>query len=325
MAEEKREHPKEKSGLHPKNKHRSRYDFKSLVEVSPELAAFVHLNKYQDESIDFSNSEAVRALNKALLKKFYNVDFWDIPEGYLCPPIPGRADYIHHVAELLGTSNYRKIPRGDQVKCLDIGVGANCVYPIIGSHEYGWSFVGTEIDETALASAQQIIDKNGELGDIVELRHQSRDKWIFRGVLTKEEYIDIVICNPPFHSSQHEAETANLRKVKNLTGKKLSKPELNFGGQRKELWCEGGEERFIADLARMSKEFANSCFWFTTLVSKESHVRGAIRAVKQADAQEFRIIEMGHGNKSSRILAWTFLSPKQQRLWAGFRWKNHAK
>ncbi len=324
MAEEKREHPKVKSGLHPKNKHRERYDFKALVEKSPNLAPFVHVNKFQDESIDFSNAAAVLALNQALLKSYYNIDFWEIPEGYLCPPIPGRADYIHHVAELLSTSNDKKIPRGDQIKCLDIGVGTNCVYPIIGSQEYGWSFVGSDIDETALASAQQIIDKNEVLKGLVELRHQNRDKWIFRGVLTKEEYVDIVICNPPFHASQFEAETANLRKVKNLTGKKLSKPVLNFGGQRKELWCEGGEERFIADFARMSKEFANSCFWFTTLVSKESHVRDAIRAVKQAGANEFRILELGHGNKSSRILAWTFLSPKQQKLWAGFRWKNRS-
>jgi len=98
MLPKKKEHPKEKSRLHPRNKHRERYDFKLLIESSPELAQFVKMNIYNDESIDFFNPDAVKALNKALLKYFYDIENWDIPEGYLCPPIPGRADYIHHIA-----------------------------------------------------------------------------------------------------------------------------------------------------------------------------------------------------------------------------------
>jgi 23S rRNA (adenine1618-N6)-methyltransferase len=40
------------------------------------------------------------------------------------------------------------------VRVLDIGVGANCVYPLIGHAEYGWRFLGVDIDEAALANAQ---------------------------------------------------------------------------------------------------------------------------------------------------------------------------
>ena len=40
-------------------------------------------------------------LNRAILMHHYGVKSWDIPAGYLCPPIPGRADYIHSVADLL--------------------------------------------------------------------------------------------------------------------------------------------------------------------------------------------------------------------------------
>lgn len=139
---EKKKHPQLKSRLHPLNKHRTRYDFKQLIGSFPALAPFVKLNKYQDESIDFSDAKAVKMLNSALLKQFYDIEFWDIPNGYLCPPIPGRADYIHHVAELLGSFKNEKIPKGASIKCLDVGVGANCVYPIIGNKEYGWSFIG---------------------------------------------------------------------------------------------------------------------------------------------------------------------------------------
>ncbi|HQW01464.1 MAG TPA: RlmF-related methyltransferase, partial [Saprospiraceae bacterium] len=40
----KKEHPKEKSRLHPRNRHRERYDFKQLIAVCPELAPYVTLN-----------------------------------------------------------------------------------------------------------------------------------------------------------------------------------------------------------------------------------------------------------------------------------------
>ncbi|MCM2279748.1 MAG: RlmF-related methyltransferase [Oligoflexia bacterium] len=70
------------------------------------------------------------------------------------PPIPGRADALHAVADLLASGNGGEIPRGQSVRVLDIGVGANCVYPLIGQAEYGWSFVGSDADPVALESAR---------------------------------------------------------------------------------------------------------------------------------------------------------------------------
>ena len=66
----KREHPKIKVELHPRNKHRERYNFKELIGSLPELAQFVKLNDYDDESIDFFNPNAVKMLNKARSKHF---------------------------------------------------------------------------------------------------------------------------------------------------------------------------------------------------------------------------------------------------------------
>ena len=100
----------EKTVLHPRNKHRDRYDFKQLIATYPEFSKYVKPNAFGDESIDFANPKAVKWLNKALLKLYYSIEYWDIPAGYLCPPIPGRADYIHHIADLLGSSNFGKIP-----------------------------------------------------------------------------------------------------------------------------------------------------------------------------------------------------------------------
>ncbi|MCK5171520.1 MAG: 23S rRNA (adenine(1618)-N(6))-methyltransferase RlmF [Bacteroidales bacterium] len=321
----KKEHPKVKSRLHPRNKHRERYNFKQLIETCPELAQFVKLNMYNDESIDFSNPEAVKMLNKALLKHYYDIDNWDIPQGYLCPPIPGRADYIHHIADLLRNYNYGKIPRGNKIKCLDIGVGANCVYPIIGNKEYGWSFIGTDIDTVAIENGNKIIKQNPFLKGKIDLRFQNNIKDFFYGIIQKDELIDLSICNPPFHSSLEEAQSGSIRKQSNLSHEKVSKPTLNFGGQNTELWCEGGEEKFVREMIRESKKFATSCFWFSSLISKQSNLKSIYNALEKSEAVEVITIPMGQGNKTSRIVAWTFLSKEEQKEWVKTRWAGSEK
>lgn len=320
MRQKKKEHPKEKTGLHPRNKHRKRYNFKQLIDSCPELRPFVKLNDYKDESIDFFNPEAVKMLNKALLKHFYGIDKWDIPQNYLCPPVPGRADYIHYAADLLSGDNSGNIPTGSKVKCLDIGVGANCVYPIIGAKEYGWSFIGADIDPVAIESAIRIVEANSFLKEKVELRLQHNPKDIFRGIIQKDELIDLCLCNPPFHASLAEAKAGTVRKLSNLKQKKITKAVLNFGGQNNELWCEGGEERFVGDMVEQSKEFSSSCFWFTTLISKQSSLRNVYKALKRVEAVEVKTISMSQGNKASRIVAWTFLTPQQRNEWTKLRW-----
>lgn len=315
MLPKKKEHPKEKSELHPRNKHRERYEFRQLIDCCQELAPFVKLNSYNDESIDFFDPKAVKMLNKALLKHFYDIENWDIPQSYLCPPIPGRADYIHYIADVLGSNNNGKIPIGSQIKCLDIGVGANCIYPVIGNKEYGWSFIGTDIDPVAIVSANRIIEGNSFLKGKIEIRLQHNYKDIFNGIIHKDELFDVTLCNPPFHASLTEAQSGTLRKLTNLRQKRITKPILNFGGQGNELWCEGGEERFIRNMICQSRRFSASCLWFSTLISKESNLNGVYEALKKEEAAKVKTIPMGQGNKKSRIVAWTFLSREQQKRW----------
>jgi 23S rRNA (adenine1618-N6)-methyltransferase len=321
MQTEKREHPKEKTKLHPRNKHRERYDFNLLIESCPELAAFVALNQYNDLSIDFFNPEAVKMLNKALLKHYYNINNWDIPQTYLCPPIPGRADYIHYAADLLGSVNQEAIPTGKMIKCLDTGVGANCIYPIIGAREYGWTFVGSDIDRVAITFVNTIIESNPSLKGNIELRLQPNNNDIFQGVIQNGERFDLTLCNPPFHASRAEAQMATQRKLSNLKQKRISKLTLNFGGQNNELCYEGGEIRFVDNMILQSKQFSDSCLWFSTLISKEHNMNGVSAALKRVDSVEVRTIPMGQGNKTSRIVAWTFFTPEQQAEWVHSRWK----
>jgi 23S rRNA (adenine1618-N6)-methyltransferase len=308
-----------KSQLHPRSQHRERYNFDALIKSSPELRNFVAPNKYGNESVDFFNPKAVMALNKALLKHHYAVEFWEIPKHYLCPPIPGRADYIHNIADLLEETG-SEIPKGNKITGLDIGVGASCIYPIIGNYEYGWSFIASDINETAIASAKAIQQRNPNLVNNLDIRHQEQSNLFFKGIINSEEKVDFTICNPPFHASAVDAQKASLRKLRNLKGKQANTSVLNFGGQHNELWTKGGEARFVKDMIYESRNFGQYCLWFTCLISKESTLKPTYKILQKVKATDIKTIEMGQGQKVSRFIAWTFLSQKEQKEWVNLRW-----
>jgi 23S rRNA (adenine1618-N6)-methyltransferase len=314
--------PQEKKRLHPRNKNRERYDLGALMKTNPELEDYVKSNKYGEDSVDFSNPVAVKLLNKALLNHYYGIKNWEFPDENLCPPIPGRVDYIHHMADLLSENNFGAIPTGDKITCLDIGVGASCIYPIIGVTEYDWNFIGSDIDPKSIESAKNIVNANATLKDKIECRLQENSKDAFYGIINREDKIDLSICNPPFHSSSEDAQKGSRRKVKNLTGEKTQTPKLNFAGINSELICDGGEHKFIHDMIRESKKFAKNCCWFSTIVSKKSNLKGIYKSLEKEEANQIKTIPTGTGNKSSRIVAWTFLSKDEQKEWREMRWRK---
>ena len=308
----------EKLSLHPRNRHRRRYDFSELSQALPALKDFLVTNPFDasELTIAFADPAAVMALNAALLKSFYQVESWRIPPGYLCPPIPGRADYVHYAADLLAQDRNGNIPRGPDIRVLDIGVGANCIYPLIGHHEYGWRFVGSDTDAVALSAAQQIMDKNVDLAAAIEFRLQGSKQKIFEGILTPDDRFDFVLCNPPFHASARAAEAAAARKWKNLgkagglPGNAKSNPKLNFGGQAAELWCDGGEVgfvcRMVAESAQLRTQPQTQVSWFSALVSREESLPDIYSALKEVGARRVETIAMAQGQKKSRIVAWHF-------------------
>lgn len=292
--------------LHSRNPHQGRYDFALLCEAVPGLKSYLRVNPSGEQTIDFADPGAVLCLNQALLAHTYQVKHWMIPAGYLCPPIPGRADYIHYAADLLADA--REVPTGKSVRVLDIGTGANCIYPIIGSQSYGWKFVATDIDPVSVETARLIAESNPCLSKLVKVVEQKERGAIFKGIIRKSDRFDLTLCNPPFHVSMEAAQEGTQRKQKNL-GKGRSKPEeakLNFGGQKAELWCPGGEVAFIRQMIRESVEFAANVGWFTTLVSKGEHVRLLKKVLAQCDAKQVEVVPMSQGQKVSRLLAWRF-------------------
>lgn len=280
--------------MHPENPFAKNYDFDFLVQHSPDLKEFVFVNEYGNQTITFGDKQAVKALNRALLKAHYGLDHWDIPEHNLCPPIPGRLDYLLHVAEL--------IPK-TKLSLLDIGTGANLIYPILATCHFNWQCTASEVDLDALKNAQEIIDSNKVLQKIA-LRRQRFKSSILEHIIQPGDNFDVVVCNPPFFKNRTDAEQQNQRKVRNL---QLEGGErLNFGGLANELWYKGGEEAFIKKMAGESVLFKDQVHWFSSLVSQKENLKNIKRAINKTDPAEVKVIEMEQGNKKSRFVAWTY-------------------
>ncbi|WP_159023386.1 23S rRNA (adenine(1618)-N(6))-methyltransferase RlmF [Formosa sp. L2A11] len=285
--------------MHSKNKHKKSYDFEALVQAHSKLSSFVFTSPLtKQKTIHFEKSDAVFHLNKAILIADYDLTDWRIPKGYLCPPIPGRADYIHHIHDLLEVEKLT-----ENVKGLDVGVGANTIYPILGAQIYDWKMVGCDTSVSAVESAKHNVGLTPSLLKKIEIRHQTDPANIFEGIIKADEKFTFTMCNPPFFGSEEEATRTTKQKLKNL--KKAGPAELNFGGQAHELWCNGGEALFIKRMIKQSVAFKDQVNWFTTLVSKQENLSKLKKQLEKLKAT-YKTISMEQGNKKSRILAWTF-------------------
>jgi 23S rRNA (adenine1618-N6)-methyltransferase len=289
-------------GLHPNNPHRGRYNIEALTKTSPELKEFIIDNPIGDKTINFSDDSAVLALNRALLKKYYNIDNWSIPQGFLCPPVPGRADYIHYISDLI-----KEEP--ENTKILDIGTGANLIYPIIGSQTFNWHFRASDIDPESIDNCKKIIEENDTLKKKIDIVLQENKSFIFDGIIKKDDFFEVSMCNPPFHGSLKEAQDSNRKKVHNLNKNRATRVDesLNFGGQKAELWCPGGEMFFLKKMVKESANFADQVRWFTSLISKSDNIKPVKKYIRKAGATRTKVIEMSQGNKISRIVAWSFI------------------
>ena len=67
------------------------------------------MSPFRQQTVDFSDPAAVSTLNAALLVSDYGYDF-SLPPGHLTPAVPGRADYLHLLADLLAEDGTGEVP-----------------------------------------------------------------------------------------------------------------------------------------------------------------------------------------------------------------------
>lgn len=162
---------------------------------------------------------------------------------------------------------------GERVAVLDIGVGANCIYPLLGSREYGWRFVGSDVSEASLAVAERNVRMNALEGNI-SLRLQPRRENVFVNVVKPGEFYSLTMCNPPFHNSREQVNVCPVRVL---------------DAQDHEIMCEGGEWQFILNMIEESKIVCAQVLWFTTLVARAA----TVKQVKKHIWEELRCFSHG--------------------------------
>ncbi|GBE58592.1 23S rRNA methyltransferase [Babesia ovata] len=364
-----RSEPNVRSYMHHRSRHTKRDDFIALSRISPVLKRHLVPNskckstacKQIMHHYDFSHPDAVYHLSRAILKTTYGLNFY-LPCGcpndscdpslsaegagedgdthpgdaahidvkrYLAPSIPGRADYLHYVADLLHVSHnlpdpppegtdaahhgpanigFEDIPRGQKVKVLDVGTGANCIYPLLGCTDYGWSFIASEINSESLNLAKRNLTSNN-ITDIVDLRHQKEPLRMFTGILQPDEFVYLTMCNPPFHASldrtnlnprvstcgtinelvfQHDDVTTFT--IDGVDPLNLQNVRFGVTGQVNYTFSSNPRERgdlaFVEIMLVESRFFAHNVLWFTSLVARLSTLK-RIKSHIQADMRRY--------------------------------------
>ena len=292
------------AAMHAQNPYAERYDLKRLANAHSPLQEHIVLNPSGQQTIDFTVSDAVYELNKAMLLADYKLGDYHLPKGYLIPPVPGRLEYLLHLRDFI--SEKFKVDKAAQLRGLDIGAGANGIYCILGVQHFNWSMIGAESDAVAVKTACENMLLTNALKDKIEIRHQENKSFLFKNIIQPKELFDFSVCNPPFHSSKNEALKGSLKKQSNLGSPSDRNTHLlNFEGQANELWCNGGEALFIKRLIKESLGFKSQVKVFSSLVSKADSLAAIEKQLKKAKANH-QIIPMDLGNKKSRIVVWWF-------------------
>ena len=299
------------SALHARNRHLLGYDMARLACSHAALAPFLRTRPDGQQTVDFSDPAAVSTLNAALLVSDYSYDF-SLPPGHLTPAVPGRADYIHLLADLLAEDGTGEVPTGCSVVGMDVGVGASGVYPLVGHADYGWSFLGTDVSAASLSSCERLARRNSVP---LELRRQPEPRAVLRGVLQPTDRLAFTMCNPPFYASAEEASAAAARKWRGLGKGARKDATRSFAGQPHELYCDGGERAFVRRLIRESAapERRAAALWFTSLVSAAKSMPALRAELRDARPAATRELVLSTSNKGMRVLAWTFQGDAERR------------
>ena len=74
----------------------------------------------------------------------------------------------------------------------------------------------------------------------------------------------------------------------------------------------GGGRGCGGNMVRGRQQFSAPVVWFRTLVSKQENLKPVGGLLRDAGVEDLRVIEMGQGQKQSRLLAWSYLTPEKR-------------
>ncbi|XP_043495887.1 RNA N6-adenosine-methyltransferase mettl16 isoform X2 [Polistes fuscatus] len=181
------------------------------------------------------------------------------------------------------------------IKGIDIGTGAVCIYPLLLAKMYGYSMLGTEINETSIESAIENV-KNNTLENLIKVIKVDEEN-IFKEVINENEHFHFTMCNPPFFETQGNLEKAKRHPPRNAPT-----------GSDEELSVEGGELLFITRMIEESIQIGDKIKIYTTMIGKRKNSLYFPKFLRRNGIKNFTWTEFCQGHTKRWGLAWSFLS-----------------
>ena len=267
-------------------------DFLILIQEFPELKKYIikEGNKNKDQfNFDWSNNELSLLMTKSILNYYFNIKYYDIPKGYLIPPVPSRLNYINFINILLNKFN---IPKNEDILGIDIGTGANIIYPLIGNSLYNWKFICSEINLCAYENADNILSKNNLKEKILLLKQNNKNN-IFIGILNQEKKYIFSMCNPPYYDYENEIKIEDKKRDS----------EYNFD----EVYYKQGEYGFFLRYFEESICYKKNIFINTILIGKKINAEKIYDIISEnKEIKNKDIKKIKTGSNVRYILYWSF-------------------
>ena len=365
-----------KCGIHPRNRYAmAEPNFSELGNLYPSLRPFLIPLVSEDEkipvkpsfqieterntsaefdfgkatrkraTIDFSNPVACRELTKVLLLHDFHIS-WNIPDGVLVPTLTNRINYLEWLQDLFTLEGPRDLSIKPTV--LDVGCGANLIYPLLGSAILKWYFVGVDVSKTAIEWAEKNRIANPELAELIEIRQVPPTKQQIEFFSKNVKTVEGLLARTEPPSSANEFHD-NFPVKRNQTDKEQgiisvalkpnesvtftmcnppffesleeagSNPATAYGGSHLEMAYPGGELEFVRNMVKDSKTIWNRVHWFTTMVGKKSTMKKIRSELYDLTGDTWKDIivrstEFVQGKTMRWGLAWSFTASKETAL-----------
>lgn len=278
--------------MHPRNKYKKGPNFKQLAVYYPKFRKVAATDLTGKVHIDFKDEETLRVLTEILLQHDFDLTV-NIPPNKLVPTLPLRLNYVLWIEDLMTHASFKEMAN---VKGIDIGTGAVCIYPLLLAKIYGCHMLGTEIDETSIEVALENV-KNNNLQNLIKVIKVDKDK-ILQGTIEDNETFHFVMCNPPFFETEESSDKVI----------KQQPPRNAPTGNLKELSIEGGEKSFITKMMEESIQIGEKIKIYTTMLGRKSSLLYFLKLLKKYGISNFTWTEFCQGYTKRWGLAWSFLS-----------------
>jgi len=238
--------------------------------------------------LDFSRPEARHVVARVCLELHWNLK-WECPRDRLAPCVPNRVAYLAWLYEEV-------LPKRD-LRVIDVGTGASCIYPLLGSRMFDWSFVATDIDTEAVKTAKANVKLNPDLNIFVIKVDPDAPPLTSAKLLCEESSsitsFDLSMTNPPFFADEEERDSA-------VGG--MHRPEGRAVCVRNEEIVQGGEVEFVKRI------HSDPCpvVWKSALLGKKTSQAKLLTIFNRdpkvllVKSSSFRL-----GNTVRYLIAWT--------------------